>query len=106
VILGASYDPPRDNLRFSDDQELPFALLSDQTGAVAATYGVRRPPGSRWADVPERRTFLVDPAGTVREVYDVADVHAHPGEVLADLERLVAGDAGPGGAPGPTGDPA
>lgn len=104
MILGASYDPPRDNLRFADDQELPFSLLSDETGAVAAAYGVRRPPGSRWADVPERRTFLVDPAGTVREVYDVTDVHAHPGEVLADLERLVAEDVASGGAPGPDGD--
>lgn len=88
MVLGASYDPPTDNLRFADDQELPFALLSDQTGEVAERYGVKRPAGSRWAAVPERRTFLVDPDGVVRAVYDVTDVHGHPGEVLADLERL------------------
>ena len=91
--MGASYDPPRDNLAFSDDQELPFALLSDVDGTVADLYGTRRPPGSRWARVPERRTFLIDPDGIVRAVYDVTDVHAHPDQVLADLRRLH--DGGP-----------
>jgi peroxiredoxin len=60
---------------------------------VAERYGVKRPPGSRWASVPERRTFLLGPDGDVRAVYDVTDVHAHPGEVLADLERLSAAEA-------------
>ena len=90
--MGASYDPPGDNRLFSDDQQLPFALLSDEDGAVADVYGTRRPSASRWAKVPERRTFLIDPAGTVRAVYDVTDVHAHPGDVLDDLRRLQPAD--------------
>ena len=57
---------------------------------MADAYGTRRAPGSRWAHVPERRTFVIDPDGTVRAVYDVTDVHAHPGEVLEDLRRLQA----------------
>ena len=60
---------------------------------MAEQYGARRPPGSRWAHVPERRTFLIDPHGIVRAVYDVTDVYAHPGQVLADLERLQEADA-------------
>jgi peroxiredoxin len=67
-------------------------LLSDVDGHVAELYGVRRPPGSRWAKVPERRTFLIDPVGVVRHVYDVTDVHGHPAEVLADLGRLGGDD--------------
>ena len=63
-------------------------MLSDVDGRIAEAYGVRRPPGSRWAKVPERRTFLIDPAGVVRHVYDVTDVYGHPDEVLADLARL------------------
>jgi thioredoxin-dependent peroxiredoxin len=90
VILGASYDPPGDNETFAIEQELPFRLVSDQDGTVAAAYGVRRPMGSRWHEYPERRTFLIDPQGILRKVYDVTDVHAHPGEVLADLRELQA----------------
>jgi len=88
VILGASYDPPGENRTFAVEQELPFRLLSDTEGAVAEAYGVRRPPSSRWHQFPERRTFLIDPAGVIRRTYDVTDVHAHPGEVLADLRDL------------------
>jgi peroxiredoxin Q/BCP len=88
VILGASYDPPGDNLAFALDQELPFLLLSDHGGAVAESYAVRRPPTSRWHDYPERRTFLIDPSGVVRRIYDVTDVHRHAEHVLADLREL------------------
>jgi peroxiredoxin Q/BCP len=89
-VVGASFDAPVDNAQFCTDQELPFPLLSDVGGSVGEAFGVRRDAGSRWAHLPERRTFLIDPAGVVREVYDVSDVDAHPGEVLADLERLRA----------------
>jgi peroxiredoxin len=68
--------------------------VSDTDGRVAAAYGARRPPGSRWATLPERRTFLVDPAGVVRAVYDVTDVHGHAAAVLDDLHRLRDEEAG------------
>ena len=90
--MGASYDPPSANLAFANYQELPFSLVSDLDGDVASAYGVRRAPGSRWEHVPERRTFLIDPGGIVRRVYDVTDVHAHPGQVLDDLRALQAAD--------------
>ncbi len=65
-------------------------MLSDSDGAVAAAYGVRRPASSRWAAMPERRTFLIDPAGVVRRAYDVTDVFHHADEVLHDLAVLQA----------------
>jgi peroxiredoxin len=81
------------NRRFSDDQKIPFALLSDVEGQVADGFGVRRPKGARWEEVPERRTFLIDPNGIVRVAYDVADVDAHPEQVLKDLTALVGTQA-------------
>ena len=92
-MLGASYDPQTATLAFAEDQELPFPLLSDPTGEAAERYGVRRPLGSRWAGVPERRTFLIDPHGVVRRIYDVTDVHTHAGEVLDDLTALRTAEA-------------
>ena len=66
-------------------------MLSDTDGTVADAYGVRRPASSRWAAMPERRTFLIDPTGVVRRVYDVTDVFHHADEVLRDLHLLQAG---------------
>lgn len=36
-------------------------------------------------------SFLIDPDGTTRAVYDVTDVREHADEVLADLRAFVAG---------------
>ena len=62
--------------------------MSDVDGTTAEAYGAKRPAGSRWAALPERRTILIDPDGVVRALYDVTDVHRHPAEVLDDLVRL------------------
>jgi len=56
--------------------------------AVGEAYGTARPPDDDWAAVARRLTFLIDPDGTVRKVYDVKDFGGHPDEVLADLKRL------------------
>lgn len=79
-------------MSFSVAQELPFALVSDVDGQVADSFGVRRPPRARWHDYPERRTFLIDPDGIVKGVYDVVDVYHHPQQVLEDLTELIEGD--------------
>jgi peroxiredoxin len=50
-----------------------------------------RPADHKWAGVPRRVTFLIDPARVVRRVYEVSDVGHHADEVLADLREL-AGD--------------
>ena len=62
--------------------------MSDTIGTTAEAYGAKRAPGSRWAALPERRTILIDPDGVVRALYDVADVHGHAAEVLADIRRF------------------
>jgi peroxiredoxin len=40
--------------------------------------------------VARRWTFLIDPEGVVRKIYDVKDFSGHPDEVLADLNALAA----------------
>ena len=63
-------------------------LLSDVDHAVGEAYGTARPPDHDWAAVARRRTYLIDPDGVVRKVYDVKDFGGHPEEVLADLRAL------------------
>jgi thioredoxin-dependent peroxiredoxin len=88
VILGASFDSPDENKRFAADQQFPFRLLSDEDRAVGRAYGVVRPDDDQYAAYARRLSFLIDPEGVIRRVYDVADVKLHAEEVLADLEQL------------------
>jgi peroxiredoxin len=36
-------------------------------------------------------SFLIDPEGIVKKVYEVTDVAAHAGDVIADLEAAQTG---------------
>jgi peroxiredoxin len=91
VILGASFDTVAENLAFATHQEFPFRLLSDRGREVGEAYGVARPADEPYADYPRRWSFLIDPAGVVRVVYDVTDVAAHAGDVLTDLRSFGVG---------------
>ena len=90
MIVGISFDPPEKNKTFAKDQGFPYRLLSDVDHAVGEAYGAARPPDHDWAAVARRLTFLIDPDGVVRKVYDVKDFGGHPDEVLTDLKQLSA----------------
>ena len=47
-----------------------------------------RGPDEKFPDFPKRLTFLIDPEGKVRKVYDVTDTAAHPEEVLNDIRSM------------------
>jgi peroxiredoxin Q/BCP len=88
VILGASFDPPAENKAFVDAQGFPYRLLSDPDRSVGAAYGVEKGPDEQYAEYASRMSFLIDPEGVVREVYEVTNVAAHPQQVLDDLAEL------------------
>jgi thioredoxin-dependent peroxiredoxin len=85
-VVGASFDTPEENKAFRDAQQFPFPLLSDVDRTVGREYGVER--SGKYADYPQRRSFLIDPAGALRVIYDVDDVAAHAETVLTDLASL------------------
>jgi len=87
-VLGASFDTPAENLAFAEEQGFVFRLLSDHDRTVGAAYGVIRPADHQYAEYPERRSYLIDPAGVIRRGYEVSDVRGHAAEVLADLRAL------------------
>lgn len=90
VIVGASFDTPAENHAFAEAQRFPFRMLSDTDRSVGAAYDVVRPATDRYASYPRRISYLIDPEGTIRRAYDVADVAAHAEAVLGDLEALGA----------------
>jgi len=63
---------------------MPYELLSDPDGRVRALYGVRK----KWGFIPGRVTFLIDPQGVIRFVYDSqADVNGHVTKTMTFLEE-------------------
>ena len=88
MIVGASFDTPEANKQFADAEGFPYRLLSDHDRSVGRAYGVAKGPDEQYADFPRRRSFLIDPDGVVRKIYDVTDTAAHPQQVLDDLIAL------------------
>ena len=64
-VIGVSRDDASSHARFRDHHRLPFTLLSDPAGSVAASWGVRSVLG-----IPGRVTFVFDKAGVVRHRFD------------------------------------
>ena len=87
VVLGASFDATDANKAFREKYDFPFRLLSDYDEQVGDAYEVRD-PGTEKVQFAKRLSFLIDPGGIIRKSYEVADIPAHPAEVLADLYEL------------------
>ncbi len=89
-ILGISFDAPEANKAFREKYDFPFRLLSDFDEQVGVAYETRD-PGSEKVSFAKRLSYLIDPDGTIAKSYQVADIPAHPAEVLADLYEFQQG---------------
>ena len=87
VILGVSPDSVSSHQRFKSKYGLPFALLSDPGHKVCDLYEVWGPKelmGRSYEGVL-RTTFLIDPNGDIRRVYERVRPAEHSREILAAL---------------------
>ncbi len=80
ILLGISYDSVTSHARFQQKHRLPFNLLSDTTGDIAAAYGANRCWPLNVA--PKRKTFLIDEDGIIVAVLDKVNVQTHADEIL------------------------
>ena len=87
-VLGISFDTPADNTAFAEAQSFSYPLLSDVDKAVGAQYQTVRDPQHKFANFPERHSYLIDPSGIIRKAYEVTDLAGHADEVLKDLAPL------------------
>ncbi|WP_018259408.1 thioredoxin-dependent thiol peroxidase [Halomicrobium katesii] len=87
AVLGVSDDPVDDLAAFAAEYDLPFTLLSDEDGAVAArydSYGEKNMFGNTFDGV-FRNTYVIDPDGVIERVYEGVSPEDHAEEILADL---------------------
>ena len=89
VVLGVSDDPVSDLADFAEKYDLPFPLLSDPDGEVAAaydSYGEKTMFGNTFDGV-FRNTFVVGPDGRIAAVHPDVDPEGHADAILADVEE-------------------
>jgi len=88
-VVGISVDSIADQKKFSDKYQLPFTLLSDTGGATCDAYGVLR--NFAGTEVANRESFLINPDGVIVKHYPHVNPETHTQDVIADLERSIAG---------------
>jgi peroxiredoxin Q/BCP len=85
-VVGVSVDDVTSHFAFARKFSLPFPLLADTSGEVAASYGSLRNFGP--VKFARRNTFLIDPEGRIARVYLSASTSDNSREVIDDLRRL------------------
>lgn len=77
-------DEPEANRRFAAKHDLRMPLISDTDYTVAAAFGVARP----MVGVAKRTTFLIEPDGMLRKVYQKVRAKGHAAIVLCDCGEI------------------
>ncbi|GAB4123757.1 MAG: thioredoxin-dependent thiol peroxidase [Sideroxydans sp.] len=85
-VVGISVDDGASHAEFAKKYHLPFPLLADTRGEVAARYGALMDWGV--FKIARRYTFLIDPQGRVAKVYLKVETSRHSTEIIEDLQRL------------------
>lgn len=90
VVLGVSPDPQPSHQKFQAKHNLSVELLSDPEHAVLEEYGVWKEKNKfgkkSWG--VERTTFLIDPQGVVKKIWDKVKVEGHAKEVVDSICSL------------------
>ena len=85
-VFGVSLDSVESHKRFADKNNLPFSLLSDESGEVSEAYDSLNNFMSFKS--AKRNTFIIDPDGKVAKIYLSVKPSTHSQMVLKDLNQL------------------
>lgn len=85
-VFGVSLDIVESHKRFADKNNLPFSLLSDESGEVSEAYDSLNNFMSFKS--AKRNTFIIDPDGKVAKIYLSVKPSTHSQMVLNDLNQL------------------
>jgi peroxiredoxin Q/BCP len=88
VVLGVSSNSAESHRKFQKEHQLPFALVADESGALAASYGVSK---KLWGY--DRVSFLVGRDGRVAKIWPSVDPGIHANEVIDAASKLPAAPA-------------
>lgn len=92
VILGVSADSTKKHRNFIEKQNLSITLLSDEATSMMQEYGVwqlKKNYGKEYMGIV-RTTFIINPEGVVKAVWEKVKVKEHVSQVQAKLQELQA----------------
>lgn len=87
TVFGVSKDSPASHQKFAEKYNLPFTLLSDESGAMIEAYGAIKEK-SMFGKIYQgivRMSYLINPDGQIAAVYPKVDPASHALEILADV---------------------
>jgi thioredoxin-dependent peroxiredoxin len=83
-VFGISRDKMETHLKFKEEHQLPFELLSDPSGNVCKAYKALVP----LIGIPKRVTYLIDKDRKVRAVYEnFFGAKQHIQEMITELNK-------------------
>ena len=86
-VFGISADSVESHKKFAEAYHLPFSILSDESKTTIEAYevwGEKKMMGKTYMGI-RRTSFLIDPEGKLRKIYESVKPEVHAEEVLADL---------------------
>ena len=81
VVFGVSTQDNATHKAFAEKYNLPFALLPDEKGEIAAKYAVPLKDGKA-----RRITYLIGKDGKIKHVWPKVTPVGHAGEILGQVE--------------------
>lgn len=82
-VIGISVDDAASHARFAAKYQLPFTLLADTQGVVAAQYGALTKLGP--LKMARRMTFIIAPQGHIAHLFP----RLNPAQHAADVTRIL-----------------
>lgn len=85
-----SPDSPKSHTKFKQKYDLPYTLVADEDHAVAEAYGAwgeKTNFGRKYMGVL-RTTYIIDPNGSVAQVFEKVKPESHAEEVAEALNVL------------------
>ncbi|MEB3885526.1 thioredoxin-dependent thiol peroxidase [Lyngbya sp. CCY1209] len=87
IVLGVSADDAKSHRKFVAKYDLPFPLLCDEDGKIAAlydSYGLKKFMGREFMGI-YRKTFVIDGDGFIQKIYPKVKTDTHATTILEDL---------------------
>lgn len=90
VVLGVSVDTAKSHAKFVRKFTLPFTLLADDKKELVKIYGVWGEKNFMGRDYMGtiRTSFLINPDGMIKKIYEGVNPKRHIAEVLIDVSHL------------------
>ena len=90
IIIGVSADSTKKHRNFIEKKDLGITLLSDEDTSMMQEYGVwqlKKNYGKEYMGIV-RTTFIIDPEGVVKAVFNKVRVKEHVAKVQEELKRV------------------